>query len=89
MNNGNQVRPRGYRLVLSGELSDRFGFLFEGMQMERLAGTTVLTGPVADQAQLLGLIERIVELGAELLSVESVSGPAAQAPGLAAERDPS
>jgi len=87
MNNGNQVRHRSYRLVLSGELSDRFGFLFEGMQIERLAGTTVLTGPVADQAHLLGLIEHILELGAELLSVEPADGPAAQPPGPAAGRD--
>ena len=88
MNNSDQVRHSNYRLVLSGELDDRFGFLFEGMQMERLAGTTVLTGPVADQAQLLGLMERIVELGVELLSIEVVDGPAAQAPGLAAGRNP-
>ena len=56
--------------------------------MQRLAGTTVLTGPVADQAQLLGLMERIVELGVELLSIEAVAGPAAQAPGLATGRNP-
>jgi hypothetical protein len=86
--NSDQVRHRRYRLVLSGELDDRFGFLFEGMQMQRLAGTTVLTGPVADQAQLLGLMERIVELGVELLSIEAVAGPAAQAPGLATGRNP-
>jgi len=89
MNNSDQVRHSTYRLVLSGELDDRFGFLFEGMQMERLAGTTVLTGPVADQAQLLGLMERIVELGVELLSIEAVAGPAAQPPGLATGRNPS
>ena len=89
MNNSDRVRRSSYRLVVSGELGDRFGFLFEGMQMQRLAGTTVLTGPVADQAQLLGLMERIVELGVELLSIKAVAGPAAQAPGLATERNPS
>jgi hypothetical protein len=36
-------------MVLRGELGEPFGFLFEGMQMDRLAGTTVLTGNVADQ----------------------------------------
>jgi hypothetical protein len=85
--NSDQVRRRDYRLVLRGELDDRFGFLFEGMQMERLAGTTVLTGPVADQAHLLGLMERIVELGVELVSVEAVGGPATQPPGLATGRN--
>ena len=59
------------------------------MRMERLAGRTVLTGPVADQAYLLGLIERVQELGVELLSVEAVDGPAAEPPGLTIERNSS
>jgi hypothetical protein len=75
---------RMYRLVIRGELGDPFGFLFEGMEMERLAGTTVLTGPVTDQAHLHGLIERTQELGLELVSVgpvgpgkgDAVAGPA-------------
>lgn len=67
-------RPQGrrYRLVLRGELGEPFGFLFEGMQMERVAGTTVLTGTVIDQTHLHGLLERVQELGLELVSV----GPA-------------
>jgi hypothetical protein len=83
--NSDRVRRRRYRLVLRAELGDRFGFLFEGMQMERLAGATVLTGAVADQAQLLGPMERIAEPGVELVCIETVDGPAAQAPGLATE----
>ena len=63
------ARGRRYRLVLRGELGDSFGFLFEGMQLRRLAGMTVLTGQVTDQAQLLGLIQQIQELGVELVSV--------------------
>ena len=59
----NWTQGRRYRLVLRGELGDPFGFLFEGMQLQRLAGTTVLTGQVADQAHLLGLIEQIQEPG--------------------------
>ena len=57
-----------YRLVLHGELGEPFSFLFEGMQMDRLAGTTVLTGTVIDQAHLHGLLNRIQELGIELVS---------------------
>ena len=37
--------------------------------MDRLAGTTVLTGNVTDQAHLHGLLERIQELGIELVSI--------------------
>ena len=55
--------------MLRGEIGDRFGLLFEGMRLERVRGNTVLTGPVRDQAHLHGLIERIQELGLELVSV--------------------
>ena len=58
-----------YEFVLRGEIGDRFGLLFEGMRLERDAGRTLLTGPVIDQAQMHGVIERIQELGLELVSV--------------------
>lgn len=63
-------RDAAYELVVRGELDERYGYLFEGMQMERTGGKTVLVGRVRDQAQLYGLIERIEELGLELLSVQ-------------------
>ena len=65
----NRVPGRRYRLVLRGELGDPFGFLFDGMRLQRLAGMTVLTGQVTDQVHLLRLIEQIQELGVELISV--------------------
>ena len=79
----NWPQGRRYRLVLRGELGDSFGFLFEGMQLQRLAGMTMLTGQVADQAHLLGLIERVQELGVELVSVNPDQGTnGAAGPGL-------
>ncbi len=71
--NSNRARGKRCRLVLRGELGEPFGFLFEGMQMNRLAGTTVLTGTVIDQAHLHGLLERIQELGIELVSFGPVN----------------
>ena len=70
----NWAQGRRYRLVLRGELGDSFGFLFDGMHLQRLAGMTVLTGQVNDQAHLLGLIDRIQELGVELVSVNPDQG---------------
>jgi hypothetical protein len=70
----NWVEPCTYRLVLRGELGDSFGLLFDGMQLRRLAGTTVLTGDITDQSHLLGLIDRVQELGVELVSVNPVQG---------------
>ena len=63
-----------YRLVVRGELDGRFAYLFNGMQLERVEGTTVMAGTVADQAQLHGYIERIEELGLELVTVEQLGG---------------
>jgi hypothetical protein len=67
-----------YELVLRGEISDRFAVLFEDMRLDRVEGTTVVTGPVRDQAHLHGLIERISELGIELVSVNPI--PATERP---------
>ena len=67
-----------YELVLRGEIGDRFGLLFEGMRLERTSGHTVLTGVVLDQAHLHGLIERIQELGIELVSVNPLPRKAPQ-----------
>jgi hypothetical protein len=65
-------RGATYRIVVRGELDDRFAYLFNGMKLERVGGTTVLTGKVVDQAQLHGHIERLEELALELESVEQV-----------------
>lgn len=63
-----------YRLVIRGELDARFAYLFNGLQMTRGLGTTVLCGRVRDDAQLYGFIERIAELRLELVSVQQESG---------------
>jgi hypothetical protein len=67
-------RGADYRIVVRGELDDRFAYLFNGMEMQRVEGTTVLTGNVVDQAQLHGFIERLEELALELVTVEQVRG---------------
>ena len=65
-----RARGRRYRVVLRGELGKPFGYLFERMQMDRVAGTTVLTGRVIDQVHLHGLLQRTQELGLELISIQ-------------------
>ena len=67
------VKGATYKLAVRGELDERFAYLFDGMDMERTRGETVLTGQVKDQAQLHGFIERIQELGLDLLSVEQLT----------------
>jgi hypothetical protein len=66
------VEQRSYRIVIEGELDDRFAGPFDGMTLERNAGTTVLTGPVRDQAELQGLLQRVAGLGLTLVSANAV-----------------
>jgi hypothetical protein len=69
------VQGAEYRFVVRGEVDPRFAYLFNGLQLEPDAGTTVVSGRVIDQAQLHGYIARIEELGLELLSVEQIPTP--------------
>jgi len=69
------VKGACYTIVVRGELDPRFAYLFNGMQMSQVEGTTVLNGEVIDQAQLHGFIERFEELGLELLSIKQTSRP--------------
>jgi hypothetical protein len=71
-----------YRIVVRGELSDRYAVAFEGMHLEAKNGRTILTGEVVDQPHLFGILARVNSLGLELLSVqalpEEVNGNAEQ-----------
>jgi hypothetical protein len=64
------VAASRYRIVLRGRLSERFESAFDGMTLEHGPNRTVLVGDVRDQAQLYGLLDRLQELGIELLAVE-------------------
>ena len=61
-----------YEIRVGGHLSDAWASWFEGLTLTRDDdGTTTLAGEVADQAQLHGVLSKIRDLGATLLSVES------------------
>jgi hypothetical protein len=64
-------RPTSYQIVVRGELSQRYSTAFEGMALEAEDGQTTITGPVVDQAQLHGLLDRVRDLGLELVSVNA------------------
>lgn len=63
---------RRYRLTVEGELSDRAAVAFEGMELVRDNGTTVLEGSVRDQVQLHGLLQQVSALGLTLVSATTV-----------------
>jgi hypothetical protein len=70
------MSPTTYEIVVRGELSQRYRPAFEGMTLTSGDGETAITGPVADQAQLHGLLNRVGELGLELVSVNPAVAPA-------------
>ena len=72
--------PTIYRIVVRGELSQRYGLAFEGMSLATGDGQTSITGPVIDQARLHGLLDRVSDLGLELVSVNVLREPASSAP---------
>jgi hypothetical protein len=59
-----------YEIRLTGHLDRRWVARFDGLAMRHEAdGTTVLSGPIADQAALHGLLQRVRDLGIPLVSV--------------------
>jgi hypothetical protein len=64
--------PVRYRIVVKDKLSDRFSGAFSGMELERCGAGTVLTGVFEDQSQLHGLLDRLLDLGIELVSINAI-----------------
>lgn len=62
--------PAQYRIKLQERLDAEWSDWFEEMMISFEGGGTILTGRVADQAALHGLLIRIRDLNLNLLSVE-------------------
>lgn len=59
-----------YEIQLEGQLGVEWSEWFEGLTIEPQAdGTTLLIGPVADQAALHGLLAKVRDLGLPLLAI--------------------
>jgi hypothetical protein len=66
------MAPTCYRIVVAGELSYRFAPAFDGMTVQCGGGQTAITGMVVDQSHLHGLLDRVGELGLDLVSVNAI-----------------
>ena len=63
-------QPMVYRIRLKGHLGREWTDWFGGLTITlEEAGDTLLTGPVADQAALHGLLKKVRDLGMPLVSV--------------------
>ena len=69
-----------HEIRVQGRLDDRWADWLEGLTLTRENdGTTTLTGPLADQAALHGVLNRIRDLNLPIVSVRRVS-PDAERP---------
>ena len=67
-----------YEIRLAGHLDARCATWFDGLTVTQAAdGTTVIDGPVTDQAALHGLLQRVRDLGLPLVSVTRIDQAAA------------
>lgn len=64
--------PSRYELRVGGHLDARWSTWFDLALTHEDDGTTTLRGEVTDQAELHGLLARIRDLGATLLSVSAL-----------------
>ena len=65
--------PGCYEIRLKGHLDARWADQFEDISFTHTSdGTTILAGPVVDQAALYGLLRKVRDLGLPLVSVMQV-----------------
>lgn len=73
-------QPSIYQIRIAGHLGPEWSDWFDGMSITREeGGDTALTGPVADQAALHGLLRKVRDLGLPLLALVRLEPGAAGA----------
>lgn len=64
------LKPGCYEIRLKGHLDARWIDWFDGLSLTHQSdGTTIIHGPVVDQAALHGLLRKVRDLGLPLISV--------------------
>ena len=67
------MHPPLYEIRIAGHLSPQWMDWFEGLTITlEDDGSTLLSGPVADQAALHGLLKKVRDVGMPLISVNQV-----------------
>ena len=73
MNDPPTSNASNYEIRLKGHLEARWVQWFDGLAITlEENGKTLLSGPLADQAALHGILKKVRDLGLTLLSVNSV-----------------
>lgn len=72
----NRQMPACYQLRIAGHLDQHWSAWFEDLDLAHEPdGTTSLTGAIADQAALHGLLTKIRDLGVTLISLTALERP--------------
>ncbi len=71
MINEKEIDRTFYEIQVKGSLDARWNELFEGMTIAWQNNVTTISGMVADQAALHGLLARVRDYGLVLISIKS------------------
>ena len=83
-----QHEPGRYEIRLKGHLDTRWADWFEGLSFTHESdGTTILSGPVVDQAALHGLLRKVRDLGLPLVAVSPIQPSSADTSDAEGQRD--
>jgi len=76
-----QPEPGRYEIRTQGHLDARWAAWFDGLVLTHVSdGTTVIHGPVLDQAALYAVLLKLRDLGLPLLSVTPMASERTDAP---------
>jgi len=67
------IHPTCYEIRVEGQLPPQWRGWFEGLEITVENSQTRLSGPVADQAALYGLLKKVRDAGLPLVSVNRIS----------------
>ena len=71
MINEKEIDQTFYEIQVKGQLDTTWNELFEGMNIAGHDNVTTISGVVADQAALHGLLARVRDYGLTLISIKS------------------
>jgi hypothetical protein len=70
----NNPAPQIYQIHVNGQLDERWNRWFDGLTITtNVCGETIITGSMLDQAALHGILNRIRDLGLDLISVRRLN----------------
>lgn len=78
--NTHDTNPRRFRIGVAGKLDERFIDAFDNVELGHSPEGSTLDGVLIDQSQLRGILDRLWQLGIEVLRFETYrpAGPTAR-----------